>query len=63
MTFVRPVVDFNYSLLEQDAQRGCGSLEMFRARLDVALGNLGWWSGQVSNPAHSKGGGGGVETR
>lgn len=26
MTFVRPVVDFNYSLLEQDAQRGCGSL-------------------------------------
>ena len=32
------------------------SLETFRARLDMALGNLGWWSGLVGNPAHSRGG-------
>jgi len=39
--------------LTQAAQRGCGapSLEVFRARLDAALGSLSWGWG---SPAHGR---------
>ena len=35
---------------EQAAQRSCGcpSLEMFKARLDGALGSLSWWGAVLS---------------